>query len=125
MNCKEYIKQKKRNCQCKPFKDGLCKRHYNKNKNNEDCFICLESKKLEVLSCGHSLCSSCLIKTASYSCPFCRKNISGELSSDIVSLIQYIQLKDKQIGQLNNYIYVYQNQINEYVTYINNLNRRQ
>lgn len=40
----------------------------------EDCKICYETVSNKKLPCGHELCSKCVVRLNSASCPYCRQN---------------------------------------------------
>jgi len=43
------------------------------DKQNNECPVCMENKKIMGLTCGHNFCYNCIIKLDN--CPLCRKSI--------------------------------------------------
>ena len=43
------------------------------------CKICFTNPIDYVSRCGHCICHSCKIQLRKFNCPFCRKNLSGNL----------------------------------------------
>jgi len=46
----------------------------------EDCKICYETVSNKKLPCGHELCSKCVVRLNSASCPFCRQHFIFSLA---------------------------------------------
>src|SRR5690606_25103649 len=52
----------------------------------EECTICTDVKDSDMFikfSCSHSICKECVNKLEKHACPFCRKDISGEIPEEL------------------------------------------
>lgn len=72
----------------------------------EECNICYETriKFISHITCKNKICIDCIIKSGKMICPYCRGDLSSSLDNESISLIKYIENKDKIILSLKHEI---------------------
>ena len=95
----------------KKTKNSIKKEEYKREeykKNNKKCKIdkhveleycnicCDEKNEFKIFKCGHSLCTSCIVKLNSFNCPYCRKNFKDSLHNRHIYIIEKNIIKYKK-----------------------------
>jgi hypothetical protein len=75
------------------------KQKRNENKKLSKCKICLTKDFFKIkTSCGHKICLECLTKLSKTLCPFCRKDLAGEIPENIIKIIKNNNTENNNIN---------------------------
>ena len=67
---------------------------------NTECVVCMDEKVCLIISCLHSICKSCYIKSGNTTCPCCRKEIHDEIDEETRDLANFVIEQNKSYKKL-------------------------